>query len=127
MPVDTPPPISIAQMRAARGLLGWSQDELAAKAGVGVSTVRDFEVGRRAPRKASMARLLLAFEGTGVVFLNDGTSQGVTAPNMQVAEPTQDDPPSAADLLTPEQQARVLELGLAADDPDQLNGDRRLV
>ncbi|PSJ19972.1 transcriptional regulator, partial [Halomonas sp. ND22Bw] len=35
--------ISAAQCRAARGLLNWTQAELAAAASVGVVTVRQFE------------------------------------------------------------------------------------
>jgi DNA-binding XRE family transcriptional regulator len=36
-------------LRAARGLVGWSQEELAQAAKVGLSTVRDFEASRRRP------------------------------------------------------------------------------
>ena len=37
------------QVRAARSLLGWSQQDLAAKAGVAISTIADFERGQRSP------------------------------------------------------------------------------
>jgi transcriptional regulator with XRE-family HTH domain len=73
-------PLTIAQTRAARGLLGWSQDELAAKSGVGISTVADFEAKRRVPRDSSMVALRLAFQTAGLVFVNEGASEGVTAP-----------------------------------------------
>ncbi len=41
--------ISPEQSRAARGWLDWSQEELAKRANVSLSTVRDFEKGRRVP------------------------------------------------------------------------------
>ena len=37
------------QSRAARGWLDWSQDDLAQRAKVSLSTIRDFEKGRRVP------------------------------------------------------------------------------
>ena len=37
------------QSRAARGLLDWSQAELAARSNLSESTIRDFEKGRRIP------------------------------------------------------------------------------
>jgi len=52
--------------RAARAFLGWSQDLLAEKAGVGVSTVRDFERGVRVPIKQNLLALERAFSGAGV-------------------------------------------------------------
>ncbi len=42
-------PMSPEQSRAARAWLDWSQEELAAKASVSLSTVRDFEKARRVP------------------------------------------------------------------------------
>jgi transcriptional regulator with XRE-family HTH domain len=41
--------LSPEQSRAARGWLDWSQDDLAKRANVSLSTVRDFEKGRRVP------------------------------------------------------------------------------
>jgi len=41
--------MSPEQSRAARAWLDWSQDDLASAARVSLSTVRDFEKGRRVP------------------------------------------------------------------------------
>ena len=41
--------LSPEQSRAARGWLDWSQEDLAKRANVSLSTVRDFEKGRRVP------------------------------------------------------------------------------
>jgi hypothetical protein len=66
-----------AQCRAARGLVAWSQDQLAKHADVGNSTVRDFEKGRRIPLDENLAAIGVAFEKAGVIFENDGKFVGV--------------------------------------------------
>ena len=62
------------QCRAARAWLSWSQDDLAKAAKVGLSTVKDFESGRREPiannRKAIQA--VLEREGFGFPVALDG-------------------------------------------------------
>jgi len=52
-----------AQSRAARGLLGWSQSDLAGAARVSLSTVRDFEKSRWTPIGNSLAAMREALEG----------------------------------------------------------------
>ncbi|RUX23780.1 helix-turn-helix domain-containing protein [Mesorhizobium sp. M7A.F.Ca.US.011.01.1.1] len=61
-----------AQSRAARGLVSWSQGELAAAASVSLSTVRDFEKGRRTPIANNVGAIRTALEAMGVVFVGDG-------------------------------------------------------
>ena len=65
-----------AQCRAARGLVEWSQSELAAASNLSLSTIRDFEKGRRVPTKNNLAAMLRALEGVGVEFI-DGDAPGV--------------------------------------------------
>jgi len=67
------------QCRAARAWIQISQDELAKAANVGVSTVRDFEVGKRTPIAATLAAMRAALEAWGVRFLDrdDSGSLGV--------------------------------------------------
>lgn len=62
-------PLTPGQCRGARGMLGWSQDELASASQVSVSTIASFERGERTPTKANLGALKLAFEGAGLVFL----------------------------------------------------------
>lgn len=72
------PMMTPAQCRAARGLLGWSQQDLAAKAGVARSTVAEFEQGRLMPRRANMTAMREAMELEGVEFLDpDNGGPGV--------------------------------------------------
>jgi transcriptional regulator with XRE-family HTH domain len=64
------------QSRAARGLLDWSQAELAARSNLSESTVRDFEKGRRVPSINNLAAIRRAIEAAGVEFI-DGDQPGV--------------------------------------------------
>ena len=71
--------MSPEQCRAARGWLGWSQQELADHARIGLSTVRDFEAGRRQPIINNIEAIRRALEAAGVelVFRDDGSPGGI--------------------------------------------------
>jgi len=66
--------MSVAQLRAARGLLGWSQADLGRAAGVGTSTIADWESGKKGRRlhPRTEAALREALEAAGVVFTERG-------------------------------------------------------
>jgi transcriptional regulator with XRE-family HTH domain len=67
-----------SQCRAARGLLDWTQQELADRAGVGIVTVRQFEGGLNEPRRATLEVIRRALESAGVEFIQeDGGGPGV--------------------------------------------------
>jgi len=67
------------QSRAARAWLGWSQDQLAGTAKVSVSTIRDFEAGKRAPIANNLEAIRRAFEASGVTFESaGGIATGIT-------------------------------------------------
>jgi DNA-binding XRE family transcriptional regulator len=71
--------ISVEQIRAARGLLGWSQTKLAERAGLSLPTVKRVEA-EKGPKVSAAARdkLQRAFESGGVEFINeDGGGPGV--------------------------------------------------
>lgn len=57
------------QSRAARAWLGWGQDELAKRAKVGLSTIRDFERGARVPISNNRDAVQRALEAAGIQFL----------------------------------------------------------
>lgn len=72
--------ISAAQCRAARGLLGWSQSDLAVASGVTQRTIASFELGDRQPLSRTLDDLIDAFEAAGIQFITpqDGiVGQGV--------------------------------------------------
>lgn len=58
-----------ALCRASRGLLDWTQSELAELAGVSRSTIRDYESDRHSAHRATEAQLRLALEVGGVAFV----------------------------------------------------------
>jgi ribosome-binding protein aMBF1 (putative translation factor) len=70
--------MSPEQSRAARGWLGWSQQELSRRARVGLSTVRDFERGDRKPIANNLDAMRRAIEAAGIQLLDeDGKAVGV--------------------------------------------------
>jgi transcriptional regulator with XRE-family HTH domain len=70
--------ITPAQSRAARGLVDWSQTELAAQSNLSESTIRDFEKGRRVPSANNLAAVRRALESAGVIFVaENGDGPGV--------------------------------------------------
>lgn len=66
------------QCRAARGWLALSQQKLADQASVSLSTVKDFEAGRRTPIGNNLAAMVSALEGAGIAF----TEAGLTGPAL---------------------------------------------
>ncbi len=55
--------------RAARGLLGWNQDELAKAAKVGLNTLRNFEAGKSTPMTNNLAAIQASLEAAGIIFI----------------------------------------------------------
>ena len=65
-------------MRAGRGLLGWSQSELADAAGLNVNQIKNIERGALDPRSSMLAKIEEAFRQAGVIFLDrdDNRTEG---------------------------------------------------
>lgn len=61
--------ISSCQIKAARALLDWSQDNLAEKSGLSIATIRKIEAGNASPRGKTNEQLRQAFEESGLDFL----------------------------------------------------------
>lgn len=67
-----------AQCRGARALLGLTQPQLAKSAGVGLSTVVDFEKERRQVSADTLNAIKCALEAAGIDFLaENGGGPGV--------------------------------------------------
>jgi transcriptional regulator with XRE-family HTH domain len=84
--------MSPEQCRAARGWLDWSQNELAARARVSNSTIRDFEASRRVPIANNLFAIRRAFEDAGIVLLFEDGQAGrgiATRANAATGTPNQ--------------------------------------
>jgi transcriptional regulator with XRE-family HTH domain len=68
--------VTISQIRGARALLGWTQQELARRANVAASTVADLERGKRSPVANNLDAMRSALEGGGISFLPGGAVNG---------------------------------------------------
>jgi DNA-binding XRE family transcriptional regulator len=98
--------MSPEQCRAARAWLDWSQDDLAQRARVSSSTIRDFEAGRRVPIPNNMLAIGRAFEEAGMVLTSDekGCATGIAVrqqpgqepPSTMAVSPARRQPPSEA-------------------------------
>jgi transcriptional regulator with XRE-family HTH domain len=72
--------VSIRQIKAARALLGWTQDQLAAAAKVSTPTIKRLEArdGPLGGRDQTGEKICLALQVAGVEFINEnGGGSGV--------------------------------------------------
>src|SRR5258708_15821222 len=65
-----------AQIRAARAMLEWSQEDLAEKSEVSLSTVRDVESQRRPLDTSAAAEIHRTLENAGVIFIPGSPDAG---------------------------------------------------
>lgn len=60
------------QLVAARGLLGWTQRQLATAADAHLDTIVTWEHGEHQPRESTAKRVVAAIDARGVEFTNGG-------------------------------------------------------
>lgn len=69
-----------SQIRAARALLGWHQEELARRAGIGLATIQRLERAADGPLMAhvsTLVKLMECLEAAGIEFLRSDQTGGV--------------------------------------------------
>jgi transcriptional regulator with XRE-family HTH domain len=69
----------LAQIRAARALLGWRQEQLAKASGIGTATIQRIErsAGPVGGYVSTLMRIQSAFEKAGILFLDDDAAGGI--------------------------------------------------
>ena len=79
--------ITVAQLRAARGLVKWSQDRLADASGVAISTIRRMEANEGLLRgnAENVWKIQRALEDAGVVFIDENGG----GPGVRLRNPTE--------------------------------------
>jgi len=79
-PFDKEAKIFAAQVRAARGLLDWSQDDLATRSGLSRTVIARLEAGVTDARTSTTTSIRLAFKTAGLRLVDDdGGWYGVLA------------------------------------------------
>jgi|SRR5580704_13646643 transcriptional regulator with XRE-family HTH domain len=68
-----------AQVRAARALIGWRQEDLSRASGVGTATIQRIEKSEGAVGGyvSTLVRIQAAFEQAGVIFIEGDESAGI--------------------------------------------------
>lgn len=71
-----PTMITPAQMRAGRALLGWSQQQLADAASIGLASVNNYERGVSDPRLSTLLKVRNVMAAAGVIFIEPASGEG---------------------------------------------------
>jgi predicted transcriptional regulator len=69
--------VSSEQIRAARALLGWTQEMLADKSLVSLTALKKLEAGRKDVREATSQAVRKTLEKQGITFLSSSNTIGV--------------------------------------------------
>jgi transcriptional regulator with XRE-family HTH domain len=131
--------ITAGQLRAARGLLGLSQRDVAALSKVSRATIADFEAGKRQPYPRTLADLQRSLEAAGVLFTSTDELLGVkikraSLPTAATAGEAASRPAVRSDAEPPqaapsaERRRRVIERAAHAGvTPEQIKAGRELL
>ncbi|WP_375160800.1 multiprotein-bridging factor 1 family protein [Bradyrhizobium sp. RDT46] len=69
--------ITARQLRAARALLGWTQETLADRALVSLTALKRLESGNKAVYETTEDQVRRTIEAAGIVFLSSDQGEGV--------------------------------------------------
>ncbi|WP_334488937.1 helix-turn-helix transcriptional regulator [Bradyrhizobium algeriense] len=83
------PPLSPAQVRAARAWLSWSQEDLSIRSGVSHTSIARFESERSVPYDGTLTNIRNALEAAGINFRFAGAlGTGISGPAFRQPKPT---------------------------------------
>ena len=82
--------VTSRQVRAARALLGWTQELLADKALVALTALKRLESDRLSVRDATREAVRKALEDAGIVFLSSGRGEGVMLVRQETRQPNEE-------------------------------------
>jgi transcriptional regulator with XRE-family HTH domain len=82
--------VSIRQIKAARALMAWSQEDLAEAAGVSLPTIKRLEAsdGPLGGRTGTGVKIQAALERAGVEFIEENGG----GPGVRLRKPTKEEP-----------------------------------
>lgn len=75
--------IEPAQLRAARGMLGWSRGELAKEAGLSAETIKNIEHSIYSPKEETIKTLVEVFARRGIQFVQNEAIVSIPASHGQ--------------------------------------------
>jgi transcriptional regulator with XRE-family HTH domain len=82
--------VTSRQVRAARALLGWTQELLADKALVALTALKRLESDRLLVRDATRHSVRKTLEAAGIVFLWSGRGEGVMLVRQETRKPNEE-------------------------------------
>ena len=62
--------ITTAQIRGARGILNWSQQDLAQRTGISATSIGSIENGQTTPRESTLSTIRKTLENAGIEFID---------------------------------------------------------
>ena len=83
--------ITFRQVRAARALLGWTQELLADQALVALTALKRLESDRLPVRDATREAVRKALEAAGIVFISSGRREGVMLVREEIKKQNEKD------------------------------------
>jgi DNA-binding XRE family transcriptional regulator len=82
--------ITVRQLRAARVLLGWSQEQAAQASGISINSFNSIERGVTDPRTSTWHKIIQAFVDNGVEFIADGGSSLAGGEGVRLRQPKEE-------------------------------------
>jgi transcriptional regulator with XRE-family HTH domain len=73
--------ITTAQIRGARGILNWSQQDLAQRTGISATSIGSIENGQTSPRESTLQTIRKTLESAGIEFIG---MDGVRTKNADI-------------------------------------------